>query len=108
MAMVLMNTRVLVRAMGKYRDAAKALREWAEIAAAANWSTLNDVRRIFPSADGVSVKVKGVGVVVATVFNIKGNRYRLITVIDYSGATVTLTEFLTHGQYSKDEWKGRL
>ena len=42
-----------------------------------------------------------------TVFNIRGNRYRLITKIDYSAGTVQVREILTHAEYDKGEWKTR-
>ena len=42
-----------------------------------------------------------------TVFNIRGNRYRLITKIDYSRGTVEVREILTDAEYDKGEWKQR-
>jgi mRNA interferase HigB len=40
-----------------------------------------------------------------TVFNIKGNKYRLILSIDYDSQVAYFKYFLTHADYSKDEWK---
>ena len=106
--MTLLNARVLAKAQKKHREAAAPIQQWMDVAAAANWRSIADVRLIYPGADGVPVKVKGIGIVVATVFNIKGNNYRLITVIDYAVATIAIREFLPHAEYSKDDWKGRL
>jgi len=106
--MELINERVLTKAKKKHRDAAEQIDNWTDTAKDATWQSLADVQRYFASADGVPIKVKGIGVVVVTVFNIKGNEYRLITTIDYARRTIVIREFLTHAEYSKDQWKGRL
>ncbi len=38
-----------------------------------------------------------------TVFNIKGNTYRLIVSIDYEDGTIYYKYFLTHAEYDKDK-----
>ncbi len=43
-----------------------------------------------------------------TVFNIRGNRYRLIAAIHYNTQRVYVLRLLTHAQYSKDLWKDGL
>jgi mRNA interferase HigB len=40
-----------------------------------------------------------------TVFNIKGNAYRLITEINYQTGRVFLRHVLTHAEYSKGAWR---
>jgi mRNA interferase HigB len=40
-----------------------------------------------------------------TVFNIKGNKYRLIVAIDYGTQQIYYKNFLTHAEYDKEEWK---
>jgi mRNA interferase HigB len=40
-----------------------------------------------------------------TVFNIKGNAYRLITEINYRTGRIFLRLVLTHAEYSKGAWK---
>jgi mRNA interferase HigB len=75
-----------------------ALNTWYEIASKANWASLDAVRQTFPSADAVGNK---------TVFNIKGNTYRLITAIHYNTQTIYVREFLTHAEYDKGDWKTR-
>ena len=42
------------------------------------------------------------------VFNVAGNKYRLITEVDYAGILVVVDMVMTHAEYSKDRWKGRL
>jgi mRNA interferase HigB len=55
-----------------------------------------DLKRVFPSADYVKPK---------TVFNVGGNKYRLITWVDYGLQTVVVKEALTHEEYDRDRWK---
>jgi len=71
------------------------------------WRSLTDIddlRKVFPSADGVRVYSGRT----ATVFNIGGNKYRLITAIHYNAQRVYVMRFLTHSEYSKDTWKDNL
>jgi mRNA interferase HigB len=72
-----------------------ALDVWFRIALRASWKSLADIRQVFPSADGVGKY---------TVFNIKGNSYRLITVIFYP-KTLFIRDVLPHAEYDKGRWK---
>jgi mRNA interferase HigB len=40
-----------------------------------------------------------------TVFNIKGNAYRLLTRIEYRLGIIFVRELLPHATYDKDKWK---
>ncbi len=77
-------------------EAAGALRRWAELAKQARWQSPAQTRRTLPHADQVCE---------CTVFNLKGNHYRLITRINYGLQVVTLVNFLTHKQYDRNKWK---
>lgn len=85
----------------QHRDAAESLAAWMKNVEDATWQSLSEVRRVYPHADPVEV-ASGRTVVV---FNIRGNRYRLITAIHYNRQVVYTIEFLTHAEYSKDRWK---
>jgi mRNA interferase HigB len=74
---------------------------WHKLAKAARWTCLQDVRATFPHADAVTVK-SGRNVVV---FNIAGNKYRLITAIHYNRQLVFTLMVLAHGEYGKQKWK---
>jgi mRNA interferase HigB len=88
----------------EYPDAANALVAWADRTEVAAWQTLMDVRRDFPTADGVVVRSGRI----VTVFNIRGNKYRLITAIHYRGQRVYTLRFLTHPEYDDGKWKDDL
>jgi mRNA interferase HigB len=87
----------------RHPEAIDALSAWAATTRAATWRSLRDVRETYRHADGVKLKDQRV----VTVFNIKGNKYRLITAIDYPLGIVNVLLFLTHAEYSKDLWKGK-
>ncbi len=88
----------------RHATAAASLERWLEVVRAARWRSLADVRLIFRDADVVRV---GSGRPVV-IFNIAGNRYRLIAAIHYNLGKVFVLRFLTHAEYSKEHWKDGL
>lgn len=88
--------RVLYELARKHADSVPAVDEWYAIARKAGWHSHADVRALFPSADPVGDK---------TVFNIKGNKYRLIVHINYQLGTILIKDLLTHAEYDKGKWK---
>lgn len=99
--MQLANITAIERFARKHRDAAVWLANWVAVARDASWQSLHDVRKQFPSTDGVPLKS---GVVV-TVFNVKGNEYRLLTIISYAAQRILVYDVLTHAEYDKEKWK---
>ncbi len=87
-----------------HRDAEPWLKAWLKAAERVAWSSLRDVRMTYPHPDGVEVKSGRI----ATVFNVAGNRYRMITSIHFNRGIVYVLYFLSHAEYSKDKWKDRL
>jgi len=81
---------------GKSPDVAEEVSSWFKTAAAAHWGRIQDVRQPFPDADQVGE---------ALVFNIRGNRYRLIATVYYPARTIYLKALLTHKEYDREEWK---
>jgi mRNA interferase HigB len=87
----------------RHRLAHKPLEQWLVKAQASQWRSIDDVRKSYPHADAATV---GSGATV-TIFNIKGNEYRLITAIHYNSGIVFIRDFMTHAEYSKGQWKER-
>jgi mRNA interferase HigB len=69
---------------------------WYKLASTANWQNLAELHEVLPSADLVGN---------FTVFNVGGNKYRLITLIDYTYQKVFVRAVLTYADYDKDNWK---
>jgi len=84
-------------------DVAPALAAWAQIVRGSTWRTIVDVRKTYRHADPVKVGDK-----VVTIFNVKGNHYRLVVAIDYPLQVVNVLKFMTHAEYSKNRWKDSL
>jgi mRNA interferase HigB len=80
------------------------LRTWYRVASKASWRRLQDVRSDYPHADAVTA-ASGRTV---TVFNMGGNKYRLIVDILYAVEVVYVCTVLTHAEYSKGRWKDQL
>ena len=61
-----------MNAAAPHRDAVEPLKAWYKTARASNWRSLVDVRKQFPKADQTGKIL---------IFDIKGNKYRLITTV---------------------------
>ncbi|MDQ3010461.1 MAG: type II toxin-antitoxin system HigB family toxin [Acidobacteriota bacterium] len=77
-------------------DAESPLRIWSKIAEKASWQNLTEVRAILPTADPYCE---------CTIFNIGGNKYRLIAHINYRRRKLYVLHVLTHKEYDKEKWK---
>ena len=89
----------LSEAMQEYPDAANELKAWVAIVEGVRWHNFAEARLMFGDADYINGYV---------VFNIRRNRYRLITVIHYAkttdekqteGHVYNIRSFLTHKEY---------
>ena len=94
--MRIISRKALRRFWEKHPDAETPLETWFRITKHARWSSLAEVRRDFPHADLAGI---------CTVFNIKGNSYRLIAKIYFSHRKVYVRHLLTHAEYDKGGWK---
>ena len=97
----------LSEAIDRYPDAANEIKAWLGIVEVVRWHNIDDVRATFRDADPVDGYV---------VFDIRHNRYRLITVIHYAKTTserqtkghVYIRSFLTHKEYdNRNNWDRR-
>lgn len=95
--MVILAKATLTRFAEKHPDATVALMEWHDIVAEADWSSISSVRAQFNSVDYVGND--------RFVFNIRGNRYRLIVAILFSIRTVYIKFIGTHATYNKIDAK---
>lgn len=88
----------------RHPDAAAPLEAWRKVVRSSEWTSLTVVRRTYPHADPLTV-TSGRAV---TIFNIAGNKYRLITALHYNRQIAYILKFLTHAEYSKNRWKDEL
>ncbi len=76
-----------------HTNAIDALNSWYMRTKLADWSDFNDLRQDFPNCDFVGND--------RFVFNIKGNRYRLIAIIHFDIRTIYIRFIGTHAEYDK-------
>ncbi|UQB41939.1 type II toxin-antitoxin system HigB family toxin [Thiomicrospira microaerophila] len=79
--------------MPDYSDAEQALKAWYDEAKHASWLTPQDIKNQFRSASFVGNN--------RVVFNIHGNKYRLVVAINYSLSVCYVRFVGTHKQYDK-------
>ena len=80
----------------KHANCKDALDNWYKVSSTLVWENLVEVQAVFPKAEAVGN---------FTVFNIKGNNYRLIVSIDYEKEIIYIKYILTHAEYDKEQWK---
>jgi mRNA interferase HigB len=80
----------------KYPETETALAHWYSLAKRNNFSNLAELKRMFPSADQVGK---------LTVFNIGGNKVRLVAAIHYNRRRIYIRAVLTHAEYDEGKWK---
>lgn len=81
----------------KHADARSALMSWYHTARQASWSNLAEVQESYNTAEAVDHRW--------TVFNIRGNNYRLVMAIHYDRKKIYIRHVLTHAEYSRGRWK---
>jgi mRNA interferase HigB len=94
--MHVISRKKLKQAAARHAELEGPLDAWFRVAKKAAWRTLADVRRTFSTADAVAKW---------TVFNIKGNQYRLISEINYAFGRIYIRHVLTHAEYDRGGWK---
>jgi mRNA interferase HigB len=77
----------------KYRDSEQALKSWYQEAKLAEWKSPNDIKQKYGS---VSILSNG-----RAIFNIKGNRYRLVVAVNYKFQIIFIRFIGTHKDYDK-------
>lgn len=80
----------------KHPDACNGLTHWYKLLKNNSFSNFIQLKKLIGSVDQVGNK---------TVFNIGGNKYRLIAAIHYNRGKVYIRAILTHNEYDQNKWK---
>jgi mRNA interferase HigB len=80
----------------RHPETRSALSHWYREMKPRRFASFAELRTVFPSADQVGK---------LTVFNIGGNRVRLIAAIHYNRDLVYIRAVLTHQEYDRGTWK---
>jgi mRNA interferase HigB len=81
---------------GEHPLARSAMDHWYRVAKCAAWYSFADVRRSFNTADFVAPYI---------VFDVGGNKYRLIAEMNFARRVVFIRNIMTHKDYEKGGWK---
>ena len=77
----------------KHPDSEQSLRAWYANVKRAAWKTPSDVKTVYRNASFLANN--------RVVFNIKGNRYRLVAAINYQYSVIYIRFVGTHQEYDK-------
>ncbi len=77
-------------------DTKNALAQWYQLVKEKEFTSFVELREMFASADQVGK---------LTVFNIGGNKIRLIAAIHYNRQKIYIRAVLTHPEYDQGKWK---
>jgi mRNA interferase HigB len=80
----------------RYPETRTALAHWYQLMKHNNFASFAELRAIFPAADQVGK---------LTVFNIGGNKARLVAAIHYNRRRIYIRAVLTHQEYDQNRWK---
>ena len=92
--MTLLGEPLLDEFRESFPQSGKALSRWAAVVRGTEWQSFVDVKQTFNSADYVAPHV---------VFDIGGNKFRLLAIIDFEESVVIVRAVMTHKEY--DKWK---
>ena len=80
----------------KHPDSETALRSWLKAMRDTEFKNLAELRSAFKSVDNVGDLI---------VFNIGGNKYRLVASVHFNRGKVYVRHILTHEKYDRGRWK---
>ena len=94
--MHVISRRRLIEFSERHLDARDALARWYRLAKSREFSNFSNLKQTFPSADQVGK---------FTVFNMGGNKVRLIAAVHYNRKKIYVRAVLTHAEYDEQKWK---
>jgi mRNA interferase HigB len=92
----IITRKALIEFWEKHPESQTALLRWFKIVQKTEFNNFADLRKVFPSADKLDPWI---------IFNIGGNKYRLITSIHFKRDKVYIRHVLTHAEYDRGDWK---
>ena len=94
--MHIISRKALVMFCEQYPDSREPVVRWYKIVEKGEFTSFERLKSTFPSADKVDDWI---------VFNIGGNKYRLIASIHFNRGKIYIRHVLTHQDYNRGAWK---
>jgi mRNA interferase HigB len=88
--------RILERFAKQHADARKPLSRFLGMARAVTWKHFPEVKQTFPATDYAAATG-------TLIFDISGNKYRLIALVNFEKQTLLIDRSLTHGEYNRED-----
>ncbi|MCU0848310.1 MAG: type II toxin-antitoxin system HigB family toxin [Spirochaetes bacterium] len=80
----------------RHNESRIPLNSWYKIVSKTYYNSFAELKRTFPGTDYVDGLF---------IFNIGGNKYRLIAAIHFNTKMIYIRHVLTHEEYDKNKWK---
>ena len=96
LAMRVITNRRLLEFAARHADASEPLQAWRKVMEAGNYENFAGLRQAFRGVDKVGA---------LHVFNIAGNKYRLVAYLHFGRQICYIKHVLTHVEYDKEGWK---
>jgi mRNA interferase HigB len=97
---VVVAGKVLREFVKQHADAETPLKSWRKLAENGDFRNLAELKKTFGSVDMVPVKKRDF-----YVFNIGGNKYRLVAALHFNTQMLFVRHVLTHAEYDTGRWK---
>lgn len=95
--MILVGADHITEFAAVHHDATEALKSWKALVEQQMYEHFVALKQTFASADYVKP---------FTVFDIRGNHYRLVARVSYVSGTVSIQGIYTHTEYDSGKWRG--
>ncbi|PKY10402.1 hypothetical protein B1757_09900 [Acidithiobacillus marinus] len=92
---IISRTKIL-QAQRDFTDCSGALEQWYRLTKRVQWQNFAEVKACFPAVDKVGDKY---------VFDVGGNKLRLIAAIHFNTGKVFVRAVMTHKAYDRGDWK---
>lgn len=92
----LISNRALREFSARHAEAAQPLQDFRRKIEKGSFGNFAELRAVFPAVDKVGERY---------VFNIGGNKFRLVAGIDFARHLLWVKAVLTHSDYDKGAWK---
>jgi mRNA interferase HigB len=94
--MKLISNSALVSFAQIHPESTTVLQAWRKVIEKNNFQNWSELKHTFNSVDKVDD---------LTVFNVGGNKYRIIAFIRFAKQIIFIKHVLTHNEYDKGQWK---
>lgn len=96
--MHVISRKKIIQFIERFPPSRASLESWYKILSKSSYQSFAELRLTYPSADQVGK---------LTVFNVSGNKFRLIAAIHYNRQILYIREILTHAEYSEEKWRNQ-